>query len=112
MLLSKLKLTVIYISRFKMRPETSRGLWSVKYDPNRSGAIRNRVFSWTPTRFPFHTNSAKKLTLNQTSVITVIGKAFFDVGHSLKDQKSNRRRHLPDYAAWEIHPVMKIDVAD
>jgi hypothetical protein len=112
LLLSKLKLTVIYISRFKMRPETSRGLWSVKYHPNRSGAIRNRVFSWTPTRFPFHTNSAKKLTLNQTSVITVIGKAFFDVGHSLKDQKSNRRRHLPDYAAWEIHPVMKIDVAD
>jgi hypothetical protein len=29
-----------------------------------------------------------------------------DVGHSLKDQKSNRRSHLPGYAAWEIHPVM------
>jgi hypothetical protein len=36
-------------------------------------------------RFPSHTSSAKKLTLNQTPVITVIGKAFFDVGHSLKD---------------------------
>jgi hypothetical protein len=36
----------------------------------------------------------------------VTGKAYFDVGHSLKDQKLNRRRHLPDYAAWEIHPVM------
>jgi hypothetical protein len=36
---------------------------------------------------PFHTSSAKKLTLNQTPVITVTGKAFFDVGHSLKDQK-------------------------
>src|SRR2546422_11501514 len=36
----------------------------------------------------------KKLTLNQTPVVTVIGKAFFDVGHSLKDQKSNRRSHL------------------
>ena len=35
-------------------------------------------------------------------------KASFDVGHSLKDQKLNRRSHLPDYAAWEIHPVMKL----
>jgi hypothetical protein len=35
---------------------------------------------------------------------------FFDVGHSLKDQRSNRRSHLPGYAAWEIHPVMKIAV--
>jgi len=34
---------------------------------------------------------------------------FFDVGHSLKDQ-SNRRTDLPGYAAWEIHPVMKIAV--
>ena len=74
--------------------------------------IRNRVFSWTPTQFPFHTSSAKKLTLNQTPVITVTGKAFFDVGHSLKDQKSNRRSHLPGYAAWEIHPVMEIELGD
>jgi hypothetical protein len=26
-----------------------------------------------------------------------------------KDQ-SNRRSHLPGYAAWEIHPVMKLTV--
>jgi hypothetical protein len=44
-------------------------------------SIRETVFSWTRTRFPFHTSSAKKLTLNQTPVITVIGKAFFDIGH-------------------------------
>jgi hypothetical protein len=37
-----------------------------------------------------HTSLAKKLTLDQTPVITVTGKTFFDVGHSLKDQKSNR----------------------
>jgi hypothetical protein len=72
-------------------------------------SIRETVFSWTNTRFPFHTSSAKKLTLDQTPVVTVTGKAFFDVGHSLKDQKSNRRSHLPDYAAWEIHPVMKLE---
>ena len=72
--------------------------------------IRNTVFSWTHARFPFHTSSAKKLTLDQTPVITVTGKAYFDVGHSLKDQKSNRRSHLPGYAAWEIHPVMGLTV--
>ena len=72
--------------------------------------IRNTVFSCARTRFPFHTSSAKKLTLDQTPVITVTGKTFFDVGNSLKDQKSNRRSHLPDYAAWEIHPVMALRV--
>jgi hypothetical protein len=42
--------------------------------------------------------------------MTVIGKAHFDVGHAPKDQ-SNRRKYLPDYAAWEIHPVMKLNSA-
>ncbi len=72
--------------------------------------IRTTVFSWTLTRFPFHTSSAKKLTLNHTPVITVTGKAFFDVGHSLKDQRSNRRSHLPGYAAWELRPVMALQI--
>jgi len=36
--------------------------------------------------------------------------AFFDVGHSPKDQKSNSRSHLRGYAAGEIHSVMKIAV--
>jgi hypothetical protein len=62
-------------------------------------SIRETVFRWTRTRFPFHTSSAKKLTLNQTPVITVTGKAYFDVGHSLKDQRANRRSHLPGNAA-------------
>jgi hypothetical protein len=26
------------------------------------------------------------------------------------DQKLNRRNYLPGYAAWEIHPVMKLHV--
>jgi hypothetical protein len=71
--------------------------------------IRTTVFSWTPTRFPFHTGTAKKLTFGQSPIITVIGKAFWDVGHAPKDQ-SNRRKYMPDYAVWEIHPVMKLDV--
>ena len=35
--------------------------------------------------------------------------ALFDVGHAPKDQ-SNRRIHLPGYAASEIHPVMALHV--
>jgi hypothetical protein len=69
--------------------------------------IRNTVFSWTPTRFPFHTSSAKKLNVTDPPIITVIGKAYFDVGHAPKDQ-SNRRKYLPDYAEWEIHPVTPV----
>jgi hypothetical protein len=42
-------------------------------------------------------------------IITVTGKAFFDIGHALKDQ-SNRRSHLPGYAAWKIHPVVALHV--
>jgi hypothetical protein len=42
--------------------------------------IRTTVFSWTPTRFPFHTGTAKKLTFGQSPIITVIGKAFWDMG--------------------------------
>ena len=72
--------------------------------------IRNTVFSWTRTRFPFHTSSARKLTLDQTPVITVVGKAFWDIGHAPKDQ-SNRRKYLPGYAVWEIHPVMKLEIS-
>ena len=44
------------------------------------------VFSWTRTWFPFHTSSAKKLNITDPPVITVIGKAFFDIGHAPKDQ--------------------------
>ncbi len=52
-------------------------------------------------------DSDRKLKLIEAPIITVIGKAYWDVGHAPKDQ-SNRRSHLPSYAAWEIHPVMKI----
>jgi hypothetical protein len=70
--------------------------------------IRRTVFGWTHTKFPFHTSSARKLKVDQLPVITVVGKAYFDVGHAPKDQ-SNRRKYQPGYAAWEIHPVMKLN---
>jgi hypothetical protein len=30
----------------------------------------------------------------------------------VKGQKSNRRSHLPGYAALEIHPVMRLEITD
>jgi hypothetical protein len=72
-------------------------------------SIRETVFSWTTTRFPFHTSSARKPKLIEAPIIIVTGKAYWDVGHAPKDQ-SNRRSHLPGYAAWEIHPVMALHV--
>ena len=71
--------------------------------------IRTTVFSWSPTRFPFQTRSTKKLKVIKPPVITVIGRAFWDIGHAPKDQ-SNQRKYMPGYAVWEIHPVMKLDV--
>ena len=71
--------------------------------------IRKTIFSWTRTRFPLHIRSTRELTINETPIITVIGKAFWDVGHAPKNQ-SNRRKRLPQYAVLEIHPVMVLHV--
>jgi hypothetical protein len=71
--------------------------------------IRQTIFSWTRTRFPLHIRSTRNLTLDQSPVVTVIGKAFWDIGHAPADG-SNRRKRLPDYAVWEIHPAMKLRV--
>ena len=73
--------------------------------------IRETVFSWTPTRFPFQTSSAKRLKIANPQVVNIVGKAFWDNLQAAKDQ-SNRRSHQPGYAAWEIHPVMKLDVVE
>jgi hypothetical protein len=46
--------------------------------------IRTTVFGWTRTRFPLHIQSTRKLTINEAPVVTVIGKAFWDIGHAPK----------------------------
>ena len=71
--------------------------------------IRKTVFSWTGTQFPFQIRIAQTLKLTDAPIITVIGKAFFDISDVPKDG-SNRRTDLPGYAAWEIHPVMNLTV--
>jgi hypothetical protein len=45
--------------------------------------------------------------MNETPIVTVIGKAFWDMGHAPKDG-SNKQKRLPEYAVWEIHPVMEL----
>jgi hypothetical protein len=71
--------------------------------------LRKVVFGWTEVEFPFRVRSGRKLKFREPLIITVVGKAFFDVGHAPADH-SNRRNDLQDYAAWEIHPVMKLNV--
>jgi len=41
--------------------------------------------------FPFHTSSTSKLNVTNLRIITVVAKAFWDIGHAPKDQ-SNRRK--------------------
>ena len=73
--------------------------------------LRKIVFGWTQVPFPFRVRSGRKLKFRQPLTITVIGKAFFDIGHAPADH-SNRRTDLEGYAAWEIHPVMKLQAKD
>jgi len=68
--------------------------------------MRKTVFSWTNATFPIR----GKFKLLQHPVITVIGKAFYDIDHSGKDTQTNRRNYDQSLAVWEIHPVMKIAV--
>jgi hypothetical protein len=52
--------------------------------------LRKIVFSWTRATFPFHVRSGRKLKITQPRIITVTGKAFFDINHAPADH-SNRR---------------------
>jgi len=70
--------------------------------------IRQMVFGWTKQKFPFTVKSVHDLTLAE-HVVTVTGKAFYDIAHATGDH-SNRRHSAKDYALWEIHPVMKLEV--
>jgi hypothetical protein len=71
--------------------------------------VRQTVFGWTTQKFPFTVKTAHTLKIREQHVITVTGKAFYDIGHAPADH-SNRRTKPQGYAVWEIHPVMKLDV--
>jgi hypothetical protein len=55
--------------------------------------IRKTVFQWKQTKFPFQTRANKTFKISKAQVITVVGKAFFDISHAPKDH-SNRRMDL------------------
>jgi hypothetical protein len=71
--------------------------------------IRQVVFGWTTQKFPFNVKTAHALKIREPHVITVTGKAFYDIGHAPADH-SNRRHSPKDHAVWEIHPVMALRV--
>src|SRR4026208_1816903 len=71
--------------------------------------IRQTVFGWTTQKFPFSVKTAHALKIREPHVITVTGKAFYDIGHAPADH-SNRRSTPKNYAVWEIHPVMKLEL--
>jgi len=71
--------------------------------------IRQTVFGWTAQKFPFNVKTAHTLKIREQHVITVTGKAFYDIGHAPADH-SNGRSTPKGYAVWEIHPVMKMEV--
>jgi hypothetical protein len=71
--------------------------------------IRQIVFGWTTQKFPFTVKTAHTLKISEPHIVTVTGKAFYDIAHAPADH-SNRRRTPQDYAVWEIHPVMQMEV--
>ena len=71
--------------------------------------IRKTVFGWSNATFPFDITSNKVFTF-KPHVITVTGKAFYDVDHAPANH-SNRSTIHEKTAAWEIHPVRKLQVS-
>jgi len=71
--------------------------------------LRQTVFGWTTQSFPFSFKESQTLEVRERHIITVTGKAFFDIQHASPDQ-SNRRPKAKEYSVWEIHPVMALDV--
>jgi hypothetical protein len=50
--------------------------------------VRKIEFNSTGTQFPFRVHSGRKFKITQPLTITVIGKAFFDIGHIPADQST------------------------
>jgi hypothetical protein len=102
------KKTATFTLRCKMRLAISRASSWLKYQLNRNGVSFAKLYlAGQKCSFRFASGSGRKLKIAQPPIITVIGKAFFDIGHAPADH-SNRRTDLQGYAAWEIHPVMRL----
>jgi hypothetical protein len=75
-------------------------------------AIRDQIFSFTRVAFPLRFSNNKDLPLKTRAVITVIGKAFYDVendgGNTFANDRDGAGKSRT--TVWEIHPVMKATV--
>jgi hypothetical protein len=71
--------------------------------------LRKLVFGWTTQSFPFSFKESQTLEIREPHIITVTGKAFYDVGHA-SPENANRRTKPKKYAVWEIHPVIALHV--
>jgi hypothetical protein len=79
-------------------------------------SIRQTVFGWTQTRFPLQVRSTRKLIINQAPVVTIVGKAFWDIGHAPKrsiepEKEAAQLRGLGDSSGDEnrIEPIKLVD---
>lgn len=86
------------------RPKKAESLEILFYRDVGRNASQN-----TTQKFPFTVKTAHNLKISDQHVITVTGKAFYDIGHAPADH-SNRRKTPKDYAVWEILPVMALYV--
>ena len=103
-LMQKWKQTVTFTLRFKMPTARTPEPSAPKFLLAQNGV---RFDKWCSAgrskKFPFTVKSVHDLTIAE-HVITVTGKAFYDIAHAPADH-SNRRRGPKDYAVSEIHPV-------
>jgi hypothetical protein len=70
--------------------------------------MRKTAFSWTGARFPVFPGKEQTLHLREHPIVTVVGRAFYDIDHARGDTHSNRRNYNQALAVWEIHPVMRL----
>src|SRR5437762_13503705 len=109
-LTQKWKQTATFTSRLKMPPGTTSERLAPRFRLAQSGVRFGKQYS-VGQRRSFHSavKTAHALKIREPHVITVTGKALYDIGHAPADH-SNRRSTPKDCAVWEIHPVMKMEV--
>jgi hypothetical protein len=70
--------------------------------------LRAAVFAWTNARFTLFPRDRDTMHVTRHPIVTVIGRAFYDVGHASRNPRTNRRDYDRRLAVWEIHPVMRL----
>src|SRR5438477_13119607 len=102
-LTQKWKQTATFTSRLKMPPETTSERLAPRVRLAQGGVRFGKQYSVGPQKFPFSVKTAHALKIREPHVITVTGKAFYDIGHAPADH-SNRRSTPKGYTVSEIHP--------